>query len=207
MEQNVFGQRLSVLRKNKGLSQEKLAKNFDVTRQAAGSWETGTIPREPILSGLANFFNVSTDFLLGIDQPNSPADWIEIPILGRIVAGTPIEAITDIIGYEEIPPKLAKTGEFFALQVTGDSMFPRVCDGDVVIVRKQADVNSGEVAVVLVNGDDATLKRVIKKDDGIVLQADNPVVYSPQFYSLKEIEELPIEILGVVVEQRRKGKI
>jgi len=201
-----FQTRLRELRTARKLSQREIAADFKMLQQTYQSWEKGKgSPDDETKIRLADYFNVSLDYLLGNDQPSSPADWTQIAILGKIVAGTPIEAITDIIGYEEISPKLAKTGELFALQVSGDSMLPDIKDKDIVIVRKQSDVNSGEIAVVLVNGDDATLKRVIKKDDGIVLQADNPVVYSPQFYSLAEIENLPVEILGKVVEQRRKN--
>ena len=77
-------------------------------------------------------------------------------------------------------------------------------EGDVVIVRRQDDVDSGDVAIVLVNGDEATVKRVKKQEDGITLIANNISVYEPHYYSNKEIEELPVRILGKVVELRGK---
>lgn len=85
---------------------------------------------------------------------------VRIPVLGRVVAGIPIEAVEEILDYEEITPELAATGEFFALKIRGHSMEPRMMEGDVVIVRKQEDVESGDVAIVLVNGNEATVKRV-----------------------------------------------
>lgn len=108
------------------------------------------------------------------------------------------------MGYEEITPDLAKTGEFFALKIRGHSMEPRMMEGDVVIVRRQDDVESGDIAIVLVNGNEATVKRVKKQEDGITLIATNTSVYEPHYYSNKEIEELPVRILGKVVELRGK---
>lgn len=129
---------------------------------------------------------------------------VRIPVLGRVVAGIPIEAVEEILDYEEITPELAATGEFFALKIRGHSMEPRMMEGDVVIVRKQEDVESGDVAIVLVNGNEATVKRVKKQEEGITLIATNTSVYEPHFYSNKEIKNLPVQILGKVVELRGK---
>lgn len=120
------------------------------------------------------------------------------------MAGIPIEAVEEILDYEEITPELAATGEFFALKIRGHSMEPRMMEGDVVIVRKQEDVESGDVAIVLVNGNEATVKRVKKQEEGITLIATNTSVYEPHFYSNKEIKKLSVQILGKVVELRGK---
>lgn len=128
---------------------------------------------------------------------------VRIPVLGRVVAGIPIEAVEEILDYEEITPELASTGEFFALQVRGDSMLPKLEEGDVVIVKKQEDVETGDIAIVLVNGDEATIKQIKKVDGGIMLYGFNPDVYEPHFYSNQQIEELPVRILGKVIESRR----
>lgn len=133
-----------------------------------------------------------------------PLRGVKIPVLGRVVAGIPIEAVTDIIDYEEIPEALAKTGEFFALKVQGDSMSPRICDGDVVIVRKQEEVESGEVAIVMVNGDEATIKEVRFSAFGLTLVGWNVGVYPPHFYPIDEVQNLPVRIIGKVVELRGK---
>lgn len=79
-----------------------------------------------------------------------------------MAAGIPIEAIEDVIDYEEISEELAHTGDFFALKIKGDSMEPRICNGDVVIVRKQNYAESGDLVIVLVNGDSANLQKVGK---------------------------------------------
>lgn len=126
-----------------------------------------------------------------------------IPILGRVVAGVPIEATEDVLGYEEITEHMARTGDYFALRIKGDSMLPKICDGDTVIVKKQESVENGEIAIVLVNGCDATCKKIKFNDNGITLIGYNPSVYEPHFYTNDEIESLPISIIGKVVELRR----
>ena len=142
--------------------------------------------------------------LMGWIPTNEKKEAIRIPVLGRIAAGIPIDAVTDILDYEEITAEMAATGTFFALQVKGESMLPRLYEGDVVIVRQQPDIESGDIAVVLVNGTDATLKQVIKQDGGILLQAYNPSVFPTRFYSNDDIENLPVKILGKAVEARKK---
>ena len=128
---------------------------------------------------------------------------ILIPVLGRVAAGTPITAIEDVIGYEEISEELAHTGDIFALKIKGDSMDPEIKNGDTVIVRSQEDADTGDIVIALVNGDDATCKRLVKYTDGIRLMSINPT-YEPMFYTNDEIMEKPVCILGKVVENRRR---
>ncbi|MGN0703548.1 MAG: LexA family protein [Lentihominibacter sp.] len=128
---------------------------------------------------------------------------ISIPILNTVVAGMPIDAYEDILGYEEINRELASTGEFFALKIKGDSMLPVLQEDDIIIVRQQSDVKSGDIAIVLINGNNATAKKVMKQESGITLIAFNPAVYEPHFYSNGEIESLPVRIAGKVVEMKR----
>ena len=153
---------------------------------------------------LANYFGVSVDYLLGkTDTKIKKPAGVRIPVLGRVAAGIPIEAITDVDDWEEIPADMAKTGEFAALRIRGDSMSPRMEDGDVVIVRIQADCNSGDIAVVMINGCDATCKRLVKTTDGIRLESFNPA-YKPMTFTNQEVLELPVRLFGVVVELRAK---
>lgn len=128
---------------------------------------------------------------------------IRIPVLGRVAAGMPVEAIEDILDYEEISEEMAHTGDFFALKIKGHSMEPEIKDGDVVIVRKQDDADAGDIVIALVNGDDATCKRLIKYTDGVRLMPINPT-FEPMFYTRQEILEKPVRIIGKVVENRRK---
>ena len=134
-------------------------------------------------------------------QPEKRA--VTINVLGRVAAGIPLEAIEDIIDTEEISEEMAKTGEFFGLQINGDSMEPKFSKGDVVIVRKQDDAESGDIVIAMVNGDDATCKRLKKYQEGIALISTNPA-YDPMYFSNKEIEEKPVHIIGKVVELRAK---
>lgn len=128
---------------------------------------------------------------------------VEIKVLGRVAAGIPLEAIEDVIDTEEIPQSLAKTGEFFGLQIHGDSMEPRMCEGDVVIVRQQDDAESGDIVIAMINGHDATCKRLMKYTGGISLLSFNPL-YEPMMFSNEEIETKPVRIIGKVVENRQK---
>lgn len=135
------------------------------------------------------------------NKEDSPTTWI--PVVGRIPAGTPIEAIEDVVDHEDIPAALARRGEYFGLRVVGNSMTPNYLDGDTIIVRKQNTCESGDDCVVMVNGNDATFKRVTLDERGIVLRPLNPD-YDTYFYSNEEIERLPVTIAGVAVEVRRK---
>lgn len=126
-----------------------------------------------------------------------------IPILGRVAAGTPIEANTEIIDYEDIPERLAKYGEYFGLQITGDSMTPKISDHDIVIVRKQEDAEDGDIVIALINGNDAVCKKLKKYENNIALLSTNPA-YPPMYFSAEEQEQLPVRIIGRVVELRSR---
>lgn len=130
---------------------------------------------------------------------------IRIPVLGSVPAGIPLEAIEDILDWEEIPASMCTGGkEYFALEVKGDSMWPDYLEGDVVIVRKSPTCESGDICVVYVNGYDATLKQVRIGVDGSLTTIPKNQLYPPRTYSREEVLSLPISIAGVVVELRRK---
>ena len=203
----MFQIRLKELREKAGYSQQGFANAIGVKQSTVGNWEAGA--REPkfeVMERLADFFGVSVDYLLGRDTENLKSSkdgskWI--PVLGTVVAGIPLEAVEDIIDYEEISPQMAAQGDFFALQIKGDSMEPKISNGDVVIVRAQDDCDSGDIAIVLVNGNEATVKRIKKGPEGIMLIPNNPA-YEPMYYSNAEIESLPVRVIGKVVELRAK---
>lgn len=198
---------LKRLREARGLLQKDVAAYLGVDRTTYVKYERGdSEPNFQILDKLASFFDVSVDYLLNRDTPSpvqAPSTGVIIPVLGHVIAGIPIEAIEDIIDYEEISKAMAAQGEHFALKVKGDSMEPKISEGDVVIVRKQSDVNSGDIAVVLVNGDEATVKRIKKRPEGLLLSPFNPS-YEPMLYTNEDIAKLPVTILGRVVELRAK---
>lgn len=189
-----------------GLNQKEISEKMGVHKSVISSWINCTrYPRMNTIERLATLFNIEKSDLT--DDKGKlvtlHTKGIKIPILGRVVAGIPIEAIENIEGYEEITPALASKGEHFALRVQGDSMAPVIVENDIVIVRKQRQVENGDIAIVLVNGDEATIKKVQINDHGITLVGFNIEVYPPHFYSEKEIATLPVQIIGKVVESKR----
>ncbi len=192
---------LKQARKAKGLTQTEVAKIIGITQNGYSYWETGKskIDNEQ-LKKLAELFDVSTDYLIGNDDVPKRNF---IPVLGNVSAGIPIEAITDIIDYEEIDADMASSGEYFGLRIRGSSMEPKMSDGDVVIVRKQNDAETGNIVVALVNGESATVKKIKYERDGVALIPLNPA-YDIQFYSADEVEQLPVRVIGRVVELRAK---
>lgn len=199
--------RIKELRTKKDLSQQKMAEMLGIAQSTLSQYESQK--REPdfeTLTKISNFFGVSVDYLIGNDYSRdkpSRKSTKKIPVLGKVEAGVPIEAVQEIIDWEEITGEMAESGEFFALQINGNSMMPRMAPGDVVIVRKQPDVDSGEIAIVIINGEDATCKKIIKRSNGISLVSYNSD-YPPVFYTTEQIEGLPVIILGRVVELRAK---
>lgn len=197
--------RIKELRKSKKITAKELADHIKVAESTMSLYENGK--REPdfeTLLKIANYLNTSVDYLLGNADSSQPKKkGVRIPVYGNVAAGIPLDAVTDIEDWEEITEEMAVSGDYIALRIHGDSMEPRMTNGDVVIVRLQPDVDSGDMAIVLVNGDQATCKRVQKTVEGIMLVSTNPA-YAPMFYSNKQIEDLPVRILGKVVELRAK---
>ena len=189
-----------------GLSQKQVSLELNVSAPTVCEWEKGKKhPNSENLRKLAKLYNVTTDYLLGRSDEHgeTSSNAKKIPVLGNVAAGLPISAVENILDYEEISEDMARTGEFFALRIKGNSMEPKISDGDVVIVRQQDDVESGQVAIVLINGDDATCKKFVKHDNGISLVSYNPS-HPPMFFTPQEIETKPIRIIGRVVELRAK---
>lgn len=192
------------LRQSRGLSQEELGKIVGVQRAAVQKWEAGKVQnlKRDTIKALADYFGVNpANFINVDDKPSSKG--VSIPVLGTVPAGVPIEAVEEILDYEEITEAMAQQGDFFALKVKGSSMEAKISEGDVVIVRKQEDVDSGDIAIVMVNGDEATIKKVKKFEGGINLIPFN-TSYDVKTYTNKDIKELPVRILGKVVELRAK---
>lgn len=196
--------RLKELRKSRGLTQTEVAKQIGISQNNYSYWENGKVKIDNnSLKRLADLFNVTVDYILdrNTGNLNNKGKWINV--YGKIAAGIPIEAIEEIIDQEEISADTATHGEYIALKVQGSSMEPRIVNGDVVIIRLQETIENGEIAAVFVNGNDVTLKQVKKEDDGLWLLPLNPA-FQPLFYSKKECAELPVRILGKMVELRAK---
>lgn len=192
------------LTEEQGMSMSELARRVGTAKSAISRYFKGT--REFPLNKVGEFasaLHTTPDFLLGMEYEPQAPQGLQIPVLGTVAAGIPISAVEDILDYEEVPQSWENQGEFFALKIKGDSMEPRMESGDVVIVKQQSDANSGDTVIVLVNGDDATCKKLQKTDNGIMLVSTNPK-YPPMFYSNEEISTKPVVILGKVVELRQK---
>lgn len=198
--------RIKELRMAAGIKQSTLAAELNVSAAALSGYETGRFEATTeTYQRIANYFGVSLDYLLNHSNIRNAAStsFAKIPVLGDVAAGLPMMAEENIVDYEEVDPAMATSGELFGLRIKGSSMEPRIKEGDVVIVRKQEDVDTGDVAVVLVNGDSATVKRIKKETSGITLIPNNPA-YDPKYYSNEDIQRLPVTIVGKVVELRGK---
>lgn len=207
-----FADTLRSLREERRLTQRELAIKLGLSYSAIAMYESGA--REPNAEKkeeIADFFNVDMNYLYGKtpirnsyrDLDKDVSIGVKIPVLGRVQAGIPIEAIEEILDYEEISQECASNGSYFALKIKGESMMPKIDDGDIVIVRKQSTVNNGEIAIVIVNGSDATCKKVHIRENGIMLVSLNPV-FEPIFYASEDVKKLPVSIIGKVIELRAK---
>lgn len=201
--------RLAELRQKQGLSQKSLASLIGYSQNMISQWENGTRdPNTKTLQELANFFNVSIDYLLGNDiDVTKLSNYVEllpenkkIPIIGSVKCGPNGLAFEYLEGYILVGENY--TGDIIAFRCRGDSMKDMgIGDGDIAIVRKQEDVECGELAVIVINGDEGTLKRVRKFDGGIVLEAANPD-YPPRIFTGENLQL--IHIVGKVLEVRKK---
>lgn len=191
----MLGERIAMYLEERGDTQTDLARYLGVTQTSVSNWVKGVkMPRMDKINAMCNYFHIPRVALLDenyIHRVN------EFPVrqYDYVSAGN---AHNNVIGYyaELLNVLLPNSSEYFMVRVKGESMMPTIADGDTVLVRKQSDVENGEIAVVLIDGEDATIKRVYKSEQGITLVADNPSVYPPHFYSNEEIGSLPVIIQG-----------
>lgn len=197
----VMGNNIQFYMNKMGLERADLAKAIGVPYSSLTDWINGkTYPRIDKIERMANYFNIEKSDLVEEHSKARKSTSNRIPVLGRVAAGVPIDAIEDIMDYEEI--SLAGD-EYFALQIHGDSMEPRMYEGDVVICHQQEDAENGEIVVVTVNGDDATCKRLMKYQGGVALVSLNPK-YPPMMFTEQDREQKPIKVWGKVIEIRGK---
>lgn len=200
----MFSERLKAARKKSGLTQTEIAKKLFISQAAYSKYETGqSSPNPETLAKIAEILNVTVSSLIGKSKDGAAPGRVRVPVLGRVAAGIPIEAIEEIIDWEDLDAAEYGAGEYFGLKIRGDSMEPKISDGDVVIVHRQEDVDNGDIAVVLVNGDEGTCKRIKKSPQGVTLISSNPA-YEPMYFSNDEILTLPVKVVGRVVELRAK---
>ncbi len=190
------------LRKKAKLSQIELAELCGVHQTAVSQWEKGrTNPDTDMLIALSEIFHTSIGAILGLDSPDDP---VMIAVKGYVQAGEmtfiPDE---DICEYVAISPELSRRGEFCALRVHGDSMYPMFQDNDIIIIRLQSAASENDIVVALESGEKSTLKRLKVQENGILLMAENPD-YESIFYTNDQVRKLPVTVFGVAVELRRE---
>lgn len=197
----LLGNRIKQLRMQRNMSQDELAKKIGYnSRSSINKIELGIndIPQSKI-KAIADALLTTPAYLMGwedLEQPTPKSNGyptVRIPVLGDVAAGVPILAQQDIIGYEDIPADMAKTGEYFGLKIKGDSMEPKIHDNDIVIVKSMSDAENNDIVIAMINNE-ATCKRLHKYSNSVVLTAINS--------DYKPIEVTPdenIQILGKVV--------
>lgn len=213
-----LGEYLKKIRKSKDLSLRQVDYKSDVSFSHLSMIENGSRKPSPLtLKELAKIYNLDYIDLYEkagyLDlaekeklETKNPSSSAVVFVYGTIPAGIPMECIEDILDTEEISADMLKgRKQYFGLKIKGDSMEPDYLDGDVIIFQKQDDCENGDDCVVMVNGNDGTFKRVFKNENGIILQPLNNK-YQPMIYSNEQIETLPVKILGVFEELRRKKR-
>ncbi len=203
--------RIKELRKNKGLSLKKLGEELGVAESTMSLYENEKRQVDySTLIKLSNIFDVTIDYLLGNDDTKLPegaipvdvSTFIKIPVYGEVSAGTGCFAENHIIGYEYISPdSISQYEEYFFLKVKGDSMEPQICNGDYALIQKQTSVDSGSIAVVIIDNEDGVIKKVNYGSDWIELVSFNPY-YPPRRFEGSDVQR--ISVVGLVKEIKRK---
>jgi repressor LexA len=191
-----LNEEMKIKRKEAKLTLEDVASKLNLSKTTVMRYESGAIRNIP------NDNKIKICNLLDIDVNKYLDDEIKLhrfkkPILGIVKAGYDLLADENLLGYEDVSEKESIQGDYF-LKVTGNSMTgSHIFDGDLVYVKRQNDVLSGEIAVIMI-GSEVTIKKIIKKDDLLILEATNKE-YETRYYNKKELEELPVRIIGRVL--------
>lgn len=207
-QKKIFSRNLNTQIAKSGKLQKDIAKELSISPTTFNTWCVGKImPRMGKVQMLADYFGINKSELVDdqeVFETNKRTTAIRIPVFARVAAGLPIEATEEIIDWEEITPQMAAEGDYYALRVKGDSMEPRICNGDVVVARQQSDADSGDIVIALINGNDAVCKRLMKYENGTVALFSNNPAYEPMYFSKSEIDDTPVRIIGKVKELRAK---
>ena len=158
-------------------------------------------PRIDKIEMLANYFGIEKSDLIEDKEKILSSDKRLFPILGMVKAGYNYLASENMIGTITIDNPLPDPENYYALKVTGDSMQPILYEDDLVIVHQQNDVESGQIAIILIDDEEATIKKVVKTDNGIRLEAYNPY-YPPREFTFEDIKKTPVKIIGRVINAR-----
>ena len=187
--------KIKYLRKRNDFTQTDLANKLDVAKTTVSTWERGgNLPLMDKIVQMADIFNVPISYFF--DDVTEDIKVVNIPLLGAISCGDPITAVENVDDYYKEIENQLPNGNLFYLKANGNSMYPLIPDGALVLIREQSTVENGEVAAVLVNGDtEATLKRVKRIGSELLLQPENNE-YEPIIVN----EKNPAKIIGKVVE-------
>ena len=207
----ILAKNLNKYMKINEVDRNKVANDLNIKYTTLTDWCNGnSYPHIDKIEMLANYFHIQKYDLIedikwdkNTKLANMEKNVVRVPLLGKIPAGMPIEAIEDeyTVDYEEVPADWMKGNkEYFALRITGDSMEPDFKDGDTVIFLRTSDFTSGQNCCVRINGSDATFKKVTLREDGIMLSPlnlNNSTGFLPRIFTKDEILNLPVEILGI----------
>lgn len=208
---DTFANRLQLAMQYNNMKQVDLVEKTNLDKSLISNYLSGKYKaKQDKLYLLAEALHVSEAWLMGYDVPmdkNIKIDElgnpvVSLPLVGTVQAGYDYLAQQNWIGTVDVSENIARAEEYFALKVKGDSMSPVFLEDDIVIIKKQNDCENNEYAIVLVNGDEGTLKKIKKTDAGIVLQPLNPA-YEPIMYTYDEITSIPIVIIGIVKHLQR----
>lgn len=207
-----MGDYIKELRLEKEWTQDELGQKLNppVNKSAVNKWEKGQVEniKRTHIERMSKFFGVRPSQLMCFNEPVIEGAFpieesVSIPVLGKVAAGEPILAEENQIGTVSVDHSKTVGSELFGLRIKGDSMSPRIQEGDIVIVRKQSDADSGDIVIALVNGDEAVCKRLQKYADGLSLVSLNPN-YEPMTFTKKDIKDKPVRIIGRVIENRQQ---
>ncbi len=200
----ITGENIRHFRKAKGMTLRELESLVGITNSTLSKYERNKIPISTmVVEKISKALNVSPTTLMGWDVPEDVAfgsDNVEVPNLGEVAGGIPVDAIEDRTNKFSITEALARTGQFATFEIKGNSMSPKINDGDTVLVKYQPMVSSGDVAILYMHDYQVTCKKVFFLDDGKVkIQAYNEEVYGTKVYTKKELEDMNFRILGKVI--------
>ena len=208
-----FATRLKKAMQIRNIKAIELSEKAQLPKSAISQYLSGLYEaKQKSIFKLAKVLDVSEGWLMGLDVPmdreiktdilGNPV--VSLPLIGTVKAGYNYLAQENWVGTVDVETSLVGDGkDYFALKVKGDSMAPVFVEGDIVIIKKQNDCENNEYAVVITNGDEGTLKKIKKTDNGIILQPLNPA-YGPVMYTKEEMETIPIIIVGVVKQLKRE---
>lgn len=208
-----LGKKIKEARNEKGLTQKQLAEEIikqgkKASNTAIANWESGlNSPDIDTLQVICNILGKDGNYFFDSKQPSIQFKGIDnkrlFPILGEVKAGYDMLSYENVIGYIAIDKDLGDPENYYALKIKGDSMAPILNEDDIVVVHKQNDVENGNVAIILIDDEEATVKRVYKTEKGIKLEAFNPY-YPTREFTAEEIKNKPVKIIGKVIEARIK---